>query len=307
MALSVTQIQNAYVAFFNRPADVAGLNYWSSYAGSSSDLLRTFAQQSEYTSLFTGLNNTQAVNLIYNNLFGRDADLPGLNYWVGQLANSKVTVANIADAVNKGAQGTDSTIIANKTTAATSFTTSLDTVAEVVAYASVTSSGLAAVKTWLSGVTTDASLTTATSSTALTAIISNVSSSVTDDAGLTFTLTTDADTVTGTTGDDIIFAKVDAASSVSTLDDNDSVDGGAGSDIINVTLNDAAATLAFAGTLANVETLKISAGGVAAGTGTTATLDISAAEVSGLETVLFYAGKTIDVTFVAADLTDVVF
>ena len=106
MALSVSQIQNAYVAFFNRPADVAGLNYWSSYAGSSSDLLRTFAQQSEYTSLFTGLNNTQAVNLIYNNLFGRDADLPGLNYWVGQLANGKVTVANIADAVNKGAQGT---------------------------------------------------------------------------------------------------------------------------------------------------------------------------------------------------------
>ena len=34
MALTTAQIQNAYVAFFNRPADVAGLNYWSNYNGS---------------------------------------------------------------------------------------------------------------------------------------------------------------------------------------------------------------------------------------------------------------------------------
>jgi hypothetical protein len=61
MPVSTSQIQNAYVAFFNRPADTAGLNYWSSYAGNSADLLTTFAQSSEYTSLFTGLNNTQAV------------------------------------------------------------------------------------------------------------------------------------------------------------------------------------------------------------------------------------------------------
>lgn len=31
MALTTAQIQNAYVAFLNRPADVAGLTYWSSY------------------------------------------------------------------------------------------------------------------------------------------------------------------------------------------------------------------------------------------------------------------------------------
>ena len=44
MALTNTQIQNAYVAFFNRPADVEGLNYWLSYSGSTGDLLNTFAQ-----------------------------------------------------------------------------------------------------------------------------------------------------------------------------------------------------------------------------------------------------------------------
>ena len=201
MPLSTSQIQNAYVAFFNRPADTAGLNYWSSYAGSSSDLLSTFAQSAEYTSLFTGLNNTQAVNLIYNNLFGRDADLSGLNYWVGQLTAGSVKIANIADAVNKGAQGTDSTIVTSKTTAATAFTNSLDTVAKVVAYSSVSSSGLAAVKTWLSGVKDATTLATATSASGLTAITSTVSSSATSTvAGSTFTLTTGVDLGASFTG-----------------------------------------------------------------------------------------------------------
>ena len=37
MALTTAQLQNAYVAFFNRPADNEGLRYWGSYAGSSAD------------------------------------------------------------------------------------------------------------------------------------------------------------------------------------------------------------------------------------------------------------------------------
>ena len=53
MALTSTQIQNAYVAFFNRPADVAGLNYWSSYSGNAADLLNTFAQSSDVNGMLT--------------------------------------------------------------------------------------------------------------------------------------------------------------------------------------------------------------------------------------------------------------
>jgi len=232
MPVSTSQIQNAYVAFFNRPADTAGLNYWSSYAGNSADLLTTFAQSSEYTSLFTGLNNTQAVNLIYNNLFGRDADLAGLNYWVGQLTNGSVKIANIADAVNKGALGTDATIITSKTAAATAFTTSLDTVAKVVAYSSVSTSGLAAVKTWLSGVKDATTLATATSASGLTAITTTVSSNATSTvAGSTFTLTTGTNSFTGTSGDDTFDAGI-SSSSLQTLNSGDSMDGGAGNDTL---------------------------------------------------------------------------
>ncbi len=111
MALTTAQIQNAYVAFFNRPADNEGLRYWGSYAGSSADLLNTFAQSAEYKSLYSGMNNTQLVNAVYQNLFGHAPDIEGLNYWVNQLTQGKLAIGNIADAINKGAQGTDATII----------------------------------------------------------------------------------------------------------------------------------------------------------------------------------------------------
>ena len=45
MALTTAQIQNAYVAFFNRPADVAGLNYWMNYNGSIADLSESELEQ----------------------------------------------------------------------------------------------------------------------------------------------------------------------------------------------------------------------------------------------------------------------
>ena len=273
MPVSTSQIQNAYVAFFNRPADTAGLNYWSSYAGSSADLLTTFAQSSEYTSLFTGLNNTQAVNLIYNNLFGRDADLSGLNYWVGQLTAGSVKIANIADAVNKGAQGTDSTIITSKTTAATAFTTSLDTVAKVVAYSSVSTSGLAAVKTWLSAVKDATTLATATSSSGLSAITATVSSSATSTvAGSTFTLTTGTNSFTGASGDDTFDGGI-SSSSLQTLNSGDSLDGGAGNDTLYAVITGSVTPSA----LKNIENVNVT------NTTTGATIDFSNA--TGLSAV----------------------
>jgi len=269
MPLTVNQIQNAYVAFFNRPADTAGLNYWSSYAGSATDLLNTFAVSSEYTSLYAGMNNTQIVNTVYGNLFGRDADLAGLNYWVGQLTAGNLKIGNIADAINKGAQGVDATAVANKTTAATAFTNSLDTVAKVIAYSSVSSSGLAAVKTWLSGVTTTASLTTATTSAGLTAITSTVSSNVSA-TGQTFTLTTGSDAsgalvgsagTTSTSGADTFNAAFTTANGM-TFQGTDTLNGGSGADIINISVG--ATGTHQAASMSGIET--VSANFAAAGT-----------------------------------------
>lgn len=227
MPLTTAQIQNAYVAFFNRPADVAGLTYWSSYAGSTADLLNTFAQSAEYKALYSGLNNTQMVNAVYQNLFAHTPDVAGLTYWVTQLDQGKLSIGNIADAINKGAQGTDATIIANKVTAATAFTNALDTTAEIVAYAGVNSPGLAAVKSWLAAVTSDAAtLTSATSTTGLATITGTVLNNVAS-TGSTFALTTSIDNITGTSGNDTIIGDFGVTNQVSAADQ---IDGGAGTD-----------------------------------------------------------------------------
>lgn len=194
MALTSTQIQNAYVAFFNRPADVAGLNYWSSYSGNAADLLNTFAQSSEYKALYANMNNTQVVSAVYQNLFNKAADVAGLNYWVSQLDAGKVTIGNVADAISKGAQGTDAAIITNKVAAAEAFTKALDTTAEIVAYAGVNASGINSVKAWLNTVTSDAASVTTATGTAMATVITSVQSTSSSGAtGQTFTLTTGTD------------------------------------------------------------------------------------------------------------------
>jgi hypothetical protein len=248
MALTTAQIQNAYVAFFNRPADVAGLTYWSSYAGSSADLLNTFAQSAEYKSLYSGMNNTQLVNAVYQNLFGHAPDVKGLEYWVDNLSTGKLSIGNIADAINKGALSTDATIIANKVAAATAFTAALDTTAEELAYAGVSSTGLEAVKAWLAAVTSDAATVPTTAS--IDAIITTVQNNVAA-SGSTITLTTGVDNLTGTAGNDTF---ISSQNGTATLNVADQMDGGAGTDTLKIYTNSGTTNTVPLG-LKNIEVL----------------------------------------------------
>lgn len=237
MALTTAKIQAAYVTFFNRPADVAGLNYWSTYKGSDVDLYNTFAASAEYTSLFSGMNHSATVNAIYTNLLGRSPDVAGLNYWVSQLDTGALSIGTIANAIKTGAQGTDATTVANKTSAATQFTTALDTPAEILGYASASVSSLATIKAWLAAVTTDATLAAQTAPAAMTSITTTAATGAAS-TGQTFTLTTGVDNVTGTSGNDTISAVFDEKAAQSTLQLADLVDGGAGRDTLSIRYTD---------------------------------------------------------------------
>lgn len=303
MALTTTQIQNAYVAFFNRPADVAGLNYWSSYQGSSADLLNTFAQSSEYKSLYANMNNTQVVNAVYQNLFNKAPDVAGLNYWVTQLDSGKITIGNVADAINKGAQGTDAAIIANKVTAASAFTTALDTTAEVVAYAGINAAGVDAVKAWLNTVGSDVATVTTATGTPMADLLTSVQSGTYAGGGQTYMLTVGADTITGTSGNDTINALTinpSTGASATTLGAFDSIDGGAGTDTLNI-YTDTDLNEVQQGTVKNVEIINIYNGtngqelGNAAGS-------VDASKFVGA-TQVWQIGQAIDVTKLGAAQT----
>ncbi|MFZ6875192.1 DUF4214 domain-containing protein, partial [Undibacterium sp. Di27W] len=150
MANTAADIQKLYIAYFNRPADPNGLNYWAAQNLTIGQIADLFSKQPEYATAFAGKTTEDTINTVYNNLFGHKADVAGLNYWVGQLLGGKVTMGQAAIAILGGATGADKVAVDSKVAAATSFTTAVDTTDEIVAYSLPANTNLA--KDWLSKV-----------------------------------------------------------------------------------------------------------------------------------------------------------
>ncbi|HZH28966.1 MAG TPA: DUF4214 domain-containing protein [Azospirillaceae bacterium] len=133
-----SDLQKLYIAFFNRPADPGGLAWWeqrvSEAGGNLAAVVNAFSAAPEYKALYDGLSNAQVVNQLYRNLFGRDAEPAGLDFWTGALEGGVVNVGNIAYTMTNGAQGDDAKVIANKAKVAEAFTAALDTTTEVLSY-----------------------------------------------------------------------------------------------------------------------------------------------------------------------------
>lgn len=221
-------VQKLYVAYFNRPADPLGLLYWNTQiannGGSVAAVANAFSASAEYTALYAGKTTAQIIDTIYSNLFGRVAEPDGITYWGTRLDNGTFNIGTIAYSVYVGAQNADATAISSKATAAAAFTTALDTNAEITGYAGAAANTIA--KTWLTGVTSAATLTTAQASLATT--ITSAVAAGSSSTGSTFTLTDNIDTVAGTAGNDTIIG--DAA----TLSTADQVAGGAGTDTLKM-------------------------------------------------------------------------
>jgi Ca2+-binding RTX toxin-like protein len=133
----LASIQGIYLALFNRPADPAGLAFWTEHTKGGTDLsflVGRLTAEPEYLLRFAGMDNSEIINSIYQSLFGRDAEPAGLTHYLGQLAAGEASIETIAIAILDGAQGSDRTLIAEKIEAADLFTTHLDTALERAAY-----------------------------------------------------------------------------------------------------------------------------------------------------------------------------
>ena len=86
-------VEKAYLAYFGRPADTGGMNYW--IGKSVADMDAGFASSHEYATLYNGMTNDQRVEQVYQNLFGRPSDPGGKAYWVGQLNAGLATVSTL--------------------------------------------------------------------------------------------------------------------------------------------------------------------------------------------------------------------
>jgi len=266
MAVTSTQIQQLYVAYFARPADPVGLNFYiesaaASTAAGTSDatildsISTTFAASAEYTANFTGMSNAQIVNQVYQNLFSHSADTSGLLYWAGKLTSGALTVSNIVRAISAsavGANNVDGVAFGSKVTAAESFTASLTTAEQIIGY-SGTAAGVLA-KAYITSVNSAATLATAIVPATLTSTVTSVVAAGNYVAGSTFTLTTGSNTgtsFTGSTGADYFDGSL-STTGLQTLGTGDVLVGGGGTDTLSAAIN---ATGTYAPSLSTIETV----------------------------------------------------
>ncbi|MBC3920502.1 DUF4214 domain-containing protein [Undibacterium sp. CY18W] len=149
---TASDIQNLYIAYFNRPADVAGLAYWQTSSLSLVQIAQSFSQQAEYASVFSSSTTRQIVNSLYINMFNHSADAAGLNYWESQIYSGAVSFGGAAIAILNGALGSDQIAIQAKNTTAAAFTSAMVNNAQAQAAYNSTNGSFGFAKTWLAGV-----------------------------------------------------------------------------------------------------------------------------------------------------------
>ncbi|MEI8186953.1 MAG: DUF4214 domain-containing protein [Chlorobiaceae bacterium] len=195
MSVNTKNIQQLYVAYFGRPADVLGLAYWENVVAAANGNIQavssSFAASAEYKATFAGLNTMQIVNAVYNNLFHRDAEPGGLLYWSNLLAQGAITIDNVVTQIANGAQTTDKIALADKVDAAVNFTNAMVTTAQILSYNGTPA--LAIAKSWLAGIYDATSETTA-----LASLDTTIASLATAATPQTLTLTTGVDTINPT-------------------------------------------------------------------------------------------------------------
>lgn len=137
---SLTTIQSLYVAYYGRPADPEGLLFWANQLdnsqGNLAAIINAFGTSDEYTNRFGNNSPSEAVNNLYQQLFGRDAEAEGLAFHVDLITSGQKTLAEIALQISLGAQGGDKTVFEGRTTVADAFTRELNTPEKVAAYSS---------------------------------------------------------------------------------------------------------------------------------------------------------------------------
>jgi len=116
---SLDYLQMAYVAYYGRPADPEGQNYWASRMDAESRSLDAvivaFGNSSEFNRRYGGLAHPALITSVYQQLLGRNPDAAGLAYYVGEMQSGRRTLQGIAlDVINGATTPPDSTVVANK-------------------------------------------------------------------------------------------------------------------------------------------------------------------------------------------------
>jgi len=102
------KVQNAYIAFYGRPADVGGLDHWvkelTAAGGDLNLIMDEFGNSDEYRDRFSNMDDRERVNNLYRQLFARPGDDEGLDFYVNEMRKGTFTLASLAINLADGAE-----------------------------------------------------------------------------------------------------------------------------------------------------------------------------------------------------------
>lgn len=122
-------VHSFYFAYYGRPADPAGLAFWSAQLervdGDLGAIAGAFATSEEATVRFGGQGTAERIADVYQQLFNRAPDADGLRYWQEAIDGGHTTLADVTLNILQGAQGSDTVISGLRQQAAEAFTASV--------------------------------------------------------------------------------------------------------------------------------------------------------------------------------------
>ncbi|MBD1215662.1 MAG: DUF4214 domain-containing protein [Dolichospermum circinale Clear-D4] len=121
-------VQELYVTLLGRAADIGGRTYWVGKLNtgtSVADVTKEIIASPEAQDKYAGLINSQFVEKLYSNAFGRATDAEGLAYWVGRLNSS--TRAAVTLEILGAASNADRQTLNNKVDVAQGITDNFET------------------------------------------------------------------------------------------------------------------------------------------------------------------------------------
>tara|TARA_Y100001968_G_scaffold76038_1_gene67508 strand:- start:1978 stop:3354 length:1377 start_codon:yes stop_codon:yes gene_type:complete len=97
--VDINKLQKLYMAYFGRPGDPSGINYWLSNSNESNDLReisKELSLQDEYLQDIVHNKSLEfKINKLYLNLYNRRADFNSLNYWIQMIQDKNYKLSDI--------------------------------------------------------------------------------------------------------------------------------------------------------------------------------------------------------------------
>ena len=163
-----SQIQTfyLYLAYFGRPAEPLGLDYWT-HSGDITPQAQSkaFAASIEWTDAIAGIINDanaidQMINLIYINCFGRPAEPSGIRWWSDAISRGDLSFTDAVWQIVCDAAPADRIIFDSKVAACMAYTAEIEGNSSYLE-AYTNAAALASANAWVDSITTPAQATAA--------------------------------------------------------------------------------------------------------------------------------------------------